>query len=321
MKASAPRKVRRSIGIVGTYSLAIGYPNLYMKIGFIGLGQMGSPMAHNLAQAGHEVIVHNRSRAKAEAMRRTSGVHVADSPAEACADAEVVMTMLADDHATEEVVFGKNGILGALKNGHIHVSHSTISTTMARRLAAEHGHRGQGYLSVPVFGRPEAAEAKKLVVVVGGPNQIVDRCRPIFDAIGKVTYVVGSEPWQANAAKVCGNFMIISMVESFSEAFAALRKAGVAPQLFVDVINSLFQSPVYGNYGKMMAAEQFEPAGFALRLGLKDVRLALQVAEECTAPMPVASLIRDHMLDAMAHGQGEMDWSSIAKVAARAAGL
>jgi 3-hydroxyisobutyrate dehydrogenase-like beta-hydroxyacid dehydrogenase len=277
-------------------------------------------MARNLLRAGHEVTVYNRSRDKAQALT-AEGARVANSPADACRDAEVVLTMLADDHAVEEVVFGNNGILGALKNGNVHVSHSTISTTLARRLTAEHGHRGQGYLSVPVFGRPEAAAEKKLVVVAGGPNELVDRCRPLFDAIGKVTHVVGSEPWQANATKLCGNFMIISMVESFAEAFAALRKASVAPQLFVDVINSLFQSPVYGNYGHMMAAEKFEPAGFALRLGLKDVRLALQVAEECTAPMPVASLIRDHMLDALAHGQGDMDWSSLAKVAARNAGL
>ena len=281
---------------------------------------MGAPMAHNLLRAGHEVVVYNRSREKAQALASDGG-RVADSIAGACRDAEVVMTMLADDHATEEVVFGANGMLGALKKGAIHISHSTISTTMARRLTAEHSRHGQGYLSVPVFGRPEAAEAKKLVVAAAGPGDLVDRCRPLFDSIGKVTYVIGAEAWQANAAKVCGNFMIISMVESFSEAFAALRKAGVAPQLFVDMINSLFQSPIYGNYGKMMASEQFEPAGFALRLGLKDVRLALQVAEECSAPMPVASLIRDRMLDALAHGQGEMDWSSIAKVAARNAGL
>lgn len=291
-----------------------------MKVGFIGLGHMGAPMAHNLLRAGHEVVVYNRSCEKAQALASDGG-RVADSIAGACRDAEVVMTMLADDHATEEVVFGANGMLGALKKGAIHISHSTISTTMARRLTAEHSRHGQGYLSVPVFGRPEAAEAKKLVVAAAGPGDLVDRCRPLFDSIGKVTYVIGAEAWQANAAKVCGNFMIISMVESFSEAFAALRKAGVAPQLFVDMINSLFQSPIYGNYGKMMASEQFEPAGFALRLGLKDVRLALQVAEECSAPMPVASLIRDRMLDALAHGQGEMDWSSIAKVAARNAGL
>src|SRR6202030_684797 len=129
----------------------------------------------NLLRAGHEVTVYNRSREKAEALAK-EGVHVADSPADACRDTEVVMSMLADDHATEEVVFAKNGILGALKNGHIHVAHSTISTTLARRLTVEHGHRGQGYLSVPVFGRPEAAEGKKLVVVAAGPTEVVDRC-------------------------------------------------------------------------------------------------------------------------------------------------
>jgi 3-hydroxyisobutyrate dehydrogenase-like beta-hydroxyacid dehydrogenase len=281
---------------------------------------MGSAMARNLIKAGNEVTVYNRSLEKAHALV-TEGARLAESPAGACRDAEVVMTMLADDHATEEVVFGTNGILGALKSGGMHVAHSTISTAMARRLTAEHSRYNQGYLSAPVFGRPEAAEGKKLVIAAAGPNESVDRCRPLFDSIGRITCVIGSEPWQANAAKVCGNFMIVSMIESFSEAFAALRKAGVAPQLFVDLINSLFQSPVYGNYGRMMAAEQFEPAGFALRLGLKDVRLVLQLADECSAPMPAASLIRDHMLDALAHGQGDMDWSSIAKVAARHAGL
>ncbi len=320
VSASVPKKLRRFIDLSGISSLAIRYPNLYMKVGFIGLGHMGSHMARNMIRAGHEVAVFNRSRQKAEALA-SEGARVADSPAAACGDAEAVMTMVADDASLEQVVFGENGIAAAMKRGSVHVSHSTISTSLARRLTAEHGHRGQEYLSVPVFGRPEAAEAKKLVIAVAGPAKVVERCQPLFDAMGRITYIVGTEAWQANALKVCGNFMIISMVESFSEAFAAMRKAGVAPQLFVDVVNALFQSPVYGNYGRMMASEQFEPAGFALRLGLKDVRLALQVAEECTAPMPVASLIRDHMLDALAHGQGEMDWSSIARVAARNAGL
>ena len=291
-----------------------------MKVGFIGLGNMGSPMARNLIQAGHELTVYNRTSEKAQAMAG-EGARIADSPAGACRGAEVVLTMLADDHATEEVVFGTKGILGSLKDGSVHVAHSTISTSLARRLATEHGDRHQGYLSAPVFGRPDAAAAKKLVVAPAGPHDLMDRCRPLFDALGRATYVIGPEPWQANAVKLCGNFMIISMLESFAEAFAALRKAGVAPQLFVDVINSLFQSPVYGNYGRIMASEQFEPAGFALRLGLKDVRLALQLADECAAPMPAASMIRDHLLSALAHGQGDMDWSSVSRVAARRAGL
>ena len=281
---------------------------------------MGMGMARNLLRAGHTLAVYNRTREKAEVLA-ADGARVADSPADACRDAEVVLTMVADDHALEQIVFGTDGIASAMKNGRIHLSHSTISTAMARRLTAEHAQRNQGYLSVPVFGRPEAAEGKKLVVVVAGPGELVERCRPLFDAIGRQTFVVGSEPWQANVAKVCGNFMIISVIEAFGEAYATLRKAGVAPQAFLEIMNTLLGSQVIANYGRIIADEQFEPAGFALRLGLKDVRLVLAAAEECASPMPLASLAHDHLLSALAQGQGEMDWSSMTQVLARNAGL
>jgi 3-hydroxyisobutyrate dehydrogenase-like beta-hydroxyacid dehydrogenase len=291
-----------------------------MKITFIGLGRMGICMARNLLHAGHTVTVYNRSREKAEALA-AEGARVGNSPADACRDAEVVMTMVADDHAVEEIVFGNSGIASAMKDGCVHVSHSTISTVLARRLTAEHTQRNQGYLSVPVFGRPEHAEAKNLVVVAAGPGELIDRCRPLFDAIGRGTFVVGAEPWQANVAKVCGNFMIISMIEAFGEAYATLRKAGVVPQAFLDVMNALMGSPIFAIYGRIIAQEQFDPAGFALKLGLKDVRLVLAAAEECAAPMPLASLVHDHLLSALAQGQGEMDWSSMTQVIARNAGL
>jgi len=291
-----------------------------MKIGFIGLGRMGSAMARNLLRAGHAVAVYNRSREKAEALA-AEGARAADSPADACRDSAAVMTMLADDSAVERVVFGENGLASALANGAIHISSSTISTALAQRLTAEHAQRGQGYVSAPVFGRPEAAESRKLIVVAAGPSELVERCRPLFDAIGRQTSVAGSEPWQANAVKLCGNFMLASMIEAFAEAFATLRKAGVDPLAFLEIVNSLFASPVYGNYGRIIAEERFDPAGFALKLGLKDIRLALETAGECAAPMPLASLIRDHFLSAMAHGQAELDWSSVARVAARSAGL
>ena len=291
-----------------------------MNLAFIGLGKMGMGMARNLLRAGHTVAVYNRSREKAEALAG-EGARVADSPADACRDAEAVMTMVADDHALEQIVFGTDGIASAMKNGCIHLSHSTISTAMARRLTAEHAQRNQGYLSVPVFGRPEAAEGKKLVVVVAGPSEPVERCRPLFDAIGRQTFVVGSEPWQANVAKVCGNFMIVSLIESFGEAYATLRKAGVAPHEFLEIMNTLLGSQVIANYGRIIADQKFEPAGFALRLGLKDVRLVLATAEECASPMPLASLAHDHLLSALAQGQGEMDWSSMTQVLARNAGL
>ena len=281
---------------------------------------MGSGMARNLLRVGHDVAVYNRSPAKAEALA-ADGARVVDSPADACRHADAVLTMLADDQAVEELVFGENGIASALATGAVHISHSTISTALARRLATEHRKRGQGYLSVPVFGRPEAAESKKLLVVAAGPAELLDRCQPIFDAIGRQTFVVGPEPWQANAAKLCGNFMIASMIETFGEAIAVLRKATVSPHAFLEIMNALFASPVYSGYGRIIADGKFEPAGFALKLGLKDVRLALETAEECAAPMPLASLLRDQLLSAVANGQVELDWSSVVQVAARNEGL
>jgi 3-hydroxyisobutyrate dehydrogenase-like beta-hydroxyacid dehydrogenase len=291
-----------------------------MRVGFIGLGRMGSGMARNLLRAGHEVLVFNRSREKAEALV-AEGARVAGSPAGACHGSEAVMTMLADDQAVEQIVFGEDGVASALPEGAVHISSGTISVALARRLAAEHGRRGQGYLSAPVFGRPDAAQSKKLLVVAAGPLELVDRCRPLFDAIGRQTFVAGSDPFRANALKLCGNFMIAATLEAFGEAFATLGKAGVPAHTFLEVMNMLFGSPVYANYGRMIADGKFEPAGFALRLGLKDVRLVLAAADEFAAPMPLASLIRDRLLSAMAHGQADLDWSSLARVAGRDAGI
>jgi 3-hydroxyisobutyrate dehydrogenase-like beta-hydroxyacid dehydrogenase len=158
-------------------------------------------------------------------------------------------------------------------------------------------------------------------VVAAGPSELVERCRPLFEAIGRQTFVVGVEPWQANVAKVCGNFMIIGIIEALGEAYATLRKAGVAPKSFLEIMDALFRSQFIANYGRIIAEERFEPALFALRLGLKDVRLVLAAAEECTAPMPLANLVHDHLLAALAQGQGEMDWSSMTRVLARNAGL
>src|SRR6185437_15907143 len=253
-----------------------------MKVAFLGLGNMGAGMAKNLLRAGHEVTVYNRSREKAEAFAK-EGARVAASPGEACRDCEAAMTMLSDDAALEQVVFGEDGMAGTLPRGAVHVSSSTIGTALARRLTEAHGERGQEFVSAPVFGRPEAALAKKLVVAAAGRRETVERCRPLFEGVGRETFIAGEEPWQANAVKLCGNFMIASMIQSFGEAFATLRKAGVAPELFLGVMNALFASPVYANYGKMIAEERYEPAGFALKLGLKDMRLVLETAEQCSA--------------------------------------
>lgn len=281
---------------------------------------MGSAIARNLLRAGHEVTVYNRSRDKAEALGG-EGARVAESPAAASTGVEAALSMLADDAAVRHVVMAGDGIAAGLDPGAVHVSISTISTALARELAAEHARRGQGYLSAPVFGRPDAAEAARLVVVPAGPPALIDRCRPLFAAMGRQTTVAGAEPWQANALKLCGNFMIAAMMEAFGEAYATLRKSGVDPHVFLEAMDGVFASPVYANYGRIIADRQFTPAGFALKLGLKDLRLVLETAGECASPMPLASLVRDHLLSALAQGQGEMDWSSFSQVLARNAGL
>ncbi|HEY7306236.1 MAG TPA: NAD(P)-dependent oxidoreductase [Bryobacteraceae bacterium] len=291
-----------------------------MKVGFIGLGRMGASMARNLMRAGHQLILYNRTFEKARAFAGEDA-QIAGSPADSAREADAVFTMLSDDQAVSDVVFGKDGIASTLKTGAAHISSSTISTAMARKLTETHRERQQVYLSAPVFGRPEAAEAKKPIVVPAGDPPAIERFRPLFDAIGRTTFVAGTEPWQANLVKLCGNFMIASMLEAFAESFATVQKAGIQRQLFLEVMSELFGSPVYKNYGSVIAGQKFQPAGFALKLGLKDVRLALEAAQELNVPLPIGSLIRDHLLSAMAHDQAEWDWSSLALVSARSAGL
>jgi 3-hydroxyisobutyrate dehydrogenase-like beta-hydroxyacid dehydrogenase len=291
-----------------------------MKIAFIGLGRMGAGIAGNLLKTEHTLTVFNRTREKADGLAK-QGAKVGASIHDAVHDCDVVYTMLADDNAVADVVFGADGIAAALPAGAIHVSHSTISVAMAKKLAQEHNARGQVFVSAPVFGRPDAAEAKRLLVVAAGEPAHVERIRPLLDAIGRHTYIAGAEPWQANLIKLNGNFMIACMIETFGESFATIRKAGIDHHLFHEIMSELFGSPVYKAYGAAIADNRFEPAGFALRLGLKDIRLGLEAAGELEVPMPFASILRDHFLAALAHGQENMDWSSVGKIPALMAGL
>jgi 3-hydroxyisobutyrate dehydrogenase-like beta-hydroxyacid dehydrogenase len=291
-----------------------------VKVGFIGLGNMGLPIARNLLKVGHELTVYNRTRSKAEALA-SAGAKLANSLAEACA-AEVVMTMLADDPAVEQTTLGDGGILNTLASGGVHLSLSTISTALSRRLTLAHTARGQSFIASPVFGRPDAAEAARLVVVAAGPDEAVGRVRPLLEAISRKLFVIGPEPYSANAVKLMGNFLIASMLETLSEAFALARKSGVEPAKILEILNgSIFQSPIYENYGKIIMGEKFSPPGFAMRLGLKDVRLVLAAADEAAVPMPVASLIRDHFVSGVARGWGDLDWAALARVVAADAGL
>ena len=291
-----------------------------MRIGFIGLGNMGLPIARNLLKAGHELTVYNRTRSKAEVLASAGG-QVANSFAEA-SKGEVVMSMLADDAALEEAALGEGGIINTLPSGGIHLSLSTISTALSRKLSKAHSARGQSFVAAPVFGRPDAAQAARLVVVAAGPAEALERAHPLLEAISRQVVVLGSEQYSANAVKLAGNFLIASALETLSEAFAFARKSGVEPAKLLEIVNgSFFQSPVYETYGKIIMAEKFSPPGFALRLGLKDARLVLAAAEEVAVPMPVASVIRDHFVSGVAQGWGEMDWAALSKVVAGDAGL
>ncbi len=290
-----------------------------MKVAFLGLGNMGLPMARNLARAGHQVTVYNRTAKRAELLG--SDVAHVTSPRDAAAGAEVAVTMLADDDAVEHVVFGEKGLMAGLAKDAVHTSMSTISVALARRLADAHGAAGQRYVSAPVFGRPEAAEAAKLWVVAAGARDSIARCRPIFDAVGQGVFELGDDPVAANVAKLAGNFTLAAMIETLGEAYALVRGAGIEPKQFLEIVNgALFKSPVYQNYGTIIAERRFEPAGFRLKLGLKDVRLALAAAESEAVPLPLASLIRDHFLSAIAHGDAERDWAAVTTVSERAAG-
>jgi 3-hydroxyisobutyrate dehydrogenase-like beta-hydroxyacid dehydrogenase len=291
-----------------------------MKIGFIGIGSMGLPMARNLLRARHSLAAYNRTPGRAELLA-DEGATVASSPSEVARSAEVVVTMLADDQALRSVMFDQ-GVLEAMSPGAIHLGMSTIGVACTKQLAEAHAAAGQGYVAGPVFGRPDAAAAARLWVVAAGAEQNIEVCRPLMEAMGRAVSVVGADPWLAIVVKLTGNMLIASMIEALGEAFALQRKWGVEPRAFLEVVNgALFNSQLYANYGNLIADERYEPAGFRLRLALKDTRLALEAADAVSVPWPLASLLHDHFLAAVANGKGDMDWAALAQVAAENAGL
>ena len=291
-----------------------------MELGLIGLGNMGSGIAKSLLRASHKLTVYNRTRSRAEALR-SQGATVAGSIAEACRG-EAVLTMLADDAALESVVLGEGGILASLPRGGVHISLSTISVALSDRLTEAHAKAGQEFVAAPVFGRPEAAEAAKLFVVAAGPKKSIERCRPVLDAIGQKLQVIGERPSMANTVKITGNFLIATVLESLGEALAFTRKSGLDAAAVLDFFTStLFNAPIYKTYGGLILEGKHDEVGFALPLGFKDVRLVLQAAEARMAPMPIASLLHDRFVVALARGYENKDWSVLGRVAAEDAGL
>lgn len=292
-----------------------------MQVGFIGLGNMGAAMATRLLGAGHGLRAYNRTRSRGEPLERL-GAQLTDSASAAASNVEVLISMLSDDEAVESLTWGSGRMLEALPGGAVHVSMSTISPALAQRLAPSHRERGQHFLSAPVFGRPEAARDGQLFVIAAGDEAQIERCQALFDVLGQRTFVAGSDPALANVIKLAGNFLISAMIESFAEAFAFTSKSGIDRERFLEILGSaLFPTPMAQAYGRRIAKQQFEPVGFRMPLGLKDNRLLLQAAEQAEVPLPLASLLRDRFVTALATGLGAADWAAIASLSYRNAGL
>jgi 3-hydroxyisobutyrate dehydrogenase-like beta-hydroxyacid dehydrogenase len=279
-----------------------------MKIGFAGLGIMGTPMVRRLLGAGHEVTVWNRTRARAEALA-AEGALVAATPAEAARGRDVAMTMVFDDAAHEEVVFGADGVLEGLRPGTVHISMSTISVALSERLTAEHARRGLDFLAAPVFGRPNVAEEGRLWIVVAGPESLVAKARPALEPLSRGISVVGPEPPQAHALKLGGNFMISAMIHSLGEAFVYAERQGIAPETFLETVNSaLFQSPLYAAYGKVMLHPP-ERVSATLEMGSKDLRLLREAAASRQTRISLADTLAGIFAEAKEAGFWGEEWS------------
>ena len=290
-----------------------------MQIGFIGLGRMGAAMAANLVRAGHDVTVFNRSPGKSATLVEL-GAHEATHLLDTCAGS-AVLSMLANDDAASDVALGEGGIIHHLPKGAIHVSMSTISVELSKRLARAHAKAGQRYVAAPVFGRPDMAAAAKLFIVAAGDPAAVDACQPLFGAMGQKTTVIGTEPSAANLVKLSGNFLLASAIEALGEAVALVGKAGIDPRAYIEFLTStVFNVPAYKTYGALIAQRKFEPAAFAAPLGYKDIRLTLAAAESLRVPMPLGSLLHDRFLRLLAQGGENLDWSAIGGLASQDAG-
>ena len=291
-----------------------------MKVGMIGLGRMGQGIAGRVAGAGHDLRVYNRTPEKAAALGK-AGATISPSIAAACEGREAVITMLADDAALEAVTLGAGGIRASLPKGAIHVAMGTHSVDATRATAQAHAAAGQIFVAAPVQGRPEVAAQGQIGIIAAGPADAIARCRPLFEVIGRKTYVAGTDHTSAAAIKLAHNMILGCAIEALGEGFVLAEKYGVARQLFYEVLTDvLFACPAYKGYGKLIADEDYDKIGITVRLALKDADLAFAAAEDVTVPMPSANAWRDRLLSAIAHGFAEKDQSAIAHAQAKASG-
>jgi len=292
-----------------------------MRIGFIGLGRMGQAIAGRLVTGDHDLVVYNRTREKTKELE-LAGATVAASVAAACEGREVVITMVADDAALEEVALGPGGIGESLPAGGIHLVMGTHGVAAIQALAAAHGESGLTLVAAPVLGRPDAAAAGQLGIVAAGPADAVARCAPLLEAIGRRTFQAGPRPESATAIKLANNFVLGCAIEALGEAFALVQRYGGARGVLHEVLSEgLFAAPAYTVYGQIMVDESYDRVGFTALLGLKDANLILAAADQARVPLPSANTYRDRLLGAIAHGDGEKDWAVMAREQARASGL
>jgi 3-hydroxyisobutyrate dehydrogenase-like beta-hydroxyacid dehydrogenase len=298
-------------------------PQPQSDVGFIGLGLMGSAMAANLVASGHRIIAYIRHPDQADRLSKLGVDATTDmSDLFGCG---IVITMLPDDDAVRDVALGRGGLGGGLtrglKPGAVHLCMSTISTAIASRLAAEHARAGQGYVSAPVFGNPEAAKERQLYIIAAGDHGDLARCQPLFDSLGQKTFVGGGEPWHANLVKLLGNMMSATALEMISEAVALFLKRGLDPKTFVDIMTgTMFGGRTHKIYGEKILKQSYAP-GFVLPLVLKDVRLALAEGEAAGAPMPSVDAVRDRLITGIARGYDGLDWTALGLIAAEEAGI
>ncbi|MCC2529225.1 NAD(P)-dependent oxidoreductase [Bacillus halotolerans] len=283
-----------------------------LKIAVIGLGNMGLPIARNVLQAGYRLTVYNRTKEKTEEFA-SQGAQVAETPRQAAETADIVVTMLSDDNSVSAVTFGKDGLIEGLSENGIHISMSTISVEFSEKLAAAHAEKGQTFLAAPVLGRPDAAAKAALRIIAAGPAEAKKTAKPLLESLSQQVFDVGEESKTANAAKISINFLLVSMLEALSESFLMMEKYGLEQKQFLEIANALFGSPVYQNYGTIMAEQTFEPAGFKMSLGLKDTNLALAAAEQVSANLPLAELAKSHFESGIEKGLENLDWAALIK--------
>ena len=292
-----------------------------MDIGFIGLGRMGRPIARRLIEAGHDVVVFNRTPGRIDELV-DAGARAADDVAAVCRGRSVVLTMLADDAALTDVALRPGGLRDSLSAGAIHVAMGTHGVAAMSRIDAAHREASQRFVAAPVLGRPEAAEAGQLGIVVAGAPDAAQACAPLFEAIGRRTFDAGTRPAGASAIKLANNFVLGCAIEAIGEAFALVRKHDVPANVMQDVLtDGLFGCVAYRTYARIIADEAYDHVGFSATLALKDATLVLAAGEAARVPLPGANTLRDRLLGAIAHGDGERDWAVIAREQARASGL